>query len=761
MMIYRSIILGFLLLMLPLAALTKDLEKVTVQLDWIYQFEFAGFIAAIEKGFYAEAGLEVELQEYQAGIDTLQQVNHGKANYGIHNSSLVIENGQPANVVMLATYLQRSPLVFVTHPSISRPADLIGKRIMGTTDELRYSSLALMMSHFYINSSNSRIIEHTFSIEDFVEGKVDAMSAFRSNQLFELDQLGVEYNIIDPADYGFFMSAVNIFTSYREAVEFPQRTARFIKASNRGWQYALENQAEIVDLILDKYSQLKSREALLYEAKVIEQMMLTDFFPVGQLADELGERAFKQLQQSKLIDQQVKYRPVDLHHLLEHRGENGELLLTDAQRRYLLEKQSLKLCVDPDWLPFEAIQDGRHVGIVADIFREMIQPHLPIPIILHQTNSWEETLQAARERHCDIVSLLSASPARSSYLSFTEPYITAPLVLATRVDKFFIDDITQVRDRPIGYVRGYSTASQIRQRLPDINLVAVDSARDGLRLVEEGELFGYVGNLMVIAQHIQKDFNRELKISARLQEQDVNAIGIRNDEPLLKSIFEQLVDNISHSDQQRQQIYNRWVSVKIESNQDYTLVLQVGLIMLAIIAVLTYISWREKAHNKALLSLSITDPLTQVYNRVRGDELLKQVHDNFVRYQQPAGLMMLYIDFFKMINDNYGHSTGDAVLNEFAALLKKHLRVTDNICRWGGEEFLVICPHLSRDDIAIVAEKLLQQIRKHKFIHGQPVTASIGAGALQKDESIDALLEHVDQALYQSKNTGRNRVTIH
>lgn len=136
---------------------------------------------------------------------------------------------------------------------------MIGHSIMGTRDEFKYSSLALMLNHFCIDETNSQIIEHNFGITDFIEGKVDVMSAFLSNQIFNLDQAGVDYNIIDPFDYGFFMSAVNLFTSREEALNYPARTRRFIEATNKGWKYALEHSDELINIIQQKYAPYKSR----------------------------------------------------------------------------------------------------------------------------------------------------------------------------------------------------------------------------------------------------------------------------------------------------------------------------------------------------------------------------------------------------------------------------------------------------------------------------------------------------------------------
>lgn len=277
---------------------SKGLEKVSLQLDWKYQFEFAGFIAAKEKGFYRDVGLDVELREYQNNIDTASDILNRKATYGSYNTSIIVSGDKPAPIVLLGTYYQRSPLVFVVRKGIDNPGDLIGKRIMCTKDEFRSSSLGLMLNHFDITEKNAKFLNHTFNIHDFIDGKTDAMAVFRSNQLYELDRLHIPYNILDPFDYGFMMSAVNVFTSRSEALENPARTQRFIDATNRGWKYSLDHSDEIIDLLLKKYHTGKSRDALNYEYEVTKKMMMTDFYPIGQANEELTVRAYKQLVQS-------------------------------------------------------------------------------------------------------------------------------------------------------------------------------------------------------------------------------------------------------------------------------------------------------------------------------------------------------------------------------------------------------------------------------------------------------------------------------
>ena len=191
-------------------------------------------------------------------MDIVADVLGGKSTYGVYNSSIVIEKGRIQPIVLMATYLQHSPLVFVTQKGIKNPSDLIGKRIMGTKDEFKHSSLSLLLSHFDVTSSNSRFRDQTFSIDPFIRGEVDAMSAYRSNELYELDRRHIAYNIIDPLEYGFVVSAGNLFTSHEEALHHSQRGQKFIEATNLGWKYALDHPDEMIDMLKRKYGVKKS-----------------------------------------------------------------------------------------------------------------------------------------------------------------------------------------------------------------------------------------------------------------------------------------------------------------------------------------------------------------------------------------------------------------------------------------------------------------------------------------------------------------------
>ena len=179
----------------------------------------------------------------------------------------------------------------------------------------------------------------------------------------------------------------------------------------------------------------------------------------------------------------------------------GDETLTKEESEYLNNKKTIRMCVDPNWLPFEKIENGKHIGLTSEIIKLFAQ-NLKIPIVLVPTINWQESLDFAKNRKCDILSLVSRTPERERYMDFTTPYIDAPIVLATRNGIPFIDNLQQIIDKQIGVIKGYSLHELLRTRYPNINLVEVDSIADGLEKVENGKLFEYFENSNVINYEI-------------------------------------------------------------------------------------------------------------------------------------------------------------------------------------------------------------------------------------------------------------------
>lgn len=168
----------------------------------------------------------------------------------------------------------------------------------------------------------------------------------------------------------------------------------------------------------------------------------------------------------------------------------------------------------------------------------------------------------------------------------------------------------------------------------------------------------------------------------------------------------------------------------------------------------------QKKMQEEITKISITDKLTQIYNRVKLDEVLENELKRSMRSKSSFSVIMADIDKFKLVNDNYGHQVGDIVLSEVSKILKDNSRSIDVIGRWGGEEFIIILPNSNLSGAKILAEKLRVKIENAKFTKAGNITCSFGVAEYIEGDTSDDLVSRADAALYRAKDNGRNRVEI-
>ena len=162
--------------------------------------------------------------------------------------------------------------------------------------------------------------------------------------------------------------------------------------------------------------------------------------------------------------------------------------------------------------------------------------------------------------------------------------------------------------------------------------------------------------------------------------------------------------------------------------------------------------------NNSLEILSSTDALTSLYNRTKIDEIINSEIKRTKRYSAPLSAMLIDIDYFKYVNDTYGHQAGDMILKEFSNLLSSSFRESDYISRWGGEEFLIILPNTTLENSIILAKKFTTLMENTKFSYAFSNTCSIGVSHLTQEDTKESLIERADKALYMAKERGRNMV---
>ena len=167
-----------------------------------------------------------------------------------------------------------------------------------------------------------------------------------------------------------------------------------------------------------------------------------------------------------------------------------------------------------------------------------------------------------------------------------------------------------------------------------------------------------------------------------------------------------------------------------------------------------------EAKTRELELLSETDSLTQTYNRVKLDQVFNVELSRAERYGYPLSIIMIDIDYFKNVNDSHGHIVGDQVLTKFASLIQGDLRSNDILGRWGGEEFLIICPSTNLSKAEMVSEKLRQIIENSNFSPIETMTASFGVTEWVRKDTQETLISRADYAMYISKKHGRNKVSL-
>ena len=259
---------------------SQALDRVTLQLKWHHQFQFAGYYAALEKGFYRDAGLDVEIREGGPNVDAIDDVVTGRADFGVGTSGALIGRARGQPVVVLAAVFQHSPAILLVprRAGVTSVFALHDRPLMDTPGS---EDIAAMLKLAGVDYARMPRVKHNGDPRDLVSGKADAMVAYSTNEPFVLEQLGVPYLAFSPRASGIDFYSDNLVTSEKRIKADPEGVAAFRAASLKGWQYALSHKEEIVDLILRRYSQAKNREALLFEANQTEVLVQPDLIELG------------------------------------------------------------------------------------------------------------------------------------------------------------------------------------------------------------------------------------------------------------------------------------------------------------------------------------------------------------------------------------------------------------------------------------------------------------------------------------------------
>ncbi len=434
-------------------------------------------------------------------------------------------------------------------------------------------------------------------------------------------------------------------------------------------------------------------------------------------------------------------------------------------------------CVDPDWFPFEAIKDGKHMGISSD-YLKFIASDVQLDLTLIPTKTWQDTLDKLKSGECQLTPMLNQNPARSEFLTFSDPYFNSPNVLVSQKNQPFLKGFDQIGNQMVALPLGFRINDYIKKNHPEIKTKTYPTVLDGLLAVVDGEADIFVGSMLSTNNYIQQHGLHQLRIAGWAGPEDNLRLGvIKSHAELIPAINDALA---KIDEAHKLAIYHKWNNVTVIDNTNYQLVKQVVVAGTVLGVLMLIYLWMVKRYNRQLhlqndelnrlkaeltksnqkfKQLSTQDLLTGLYNRYYFDMALAEESSRFDS-DNPIALIVIDIDHFKKINDQFGHSTGDLVLKQFSNLLKELVTDMDVLARWGGEEFVIFSNNTTIQQAHDKCFDIQQQLKSTEFPGISVITASFGIAALKQNETMSTCFQRADQALYKAKETGRDRICI-
>ena len=575
----------FLLFMLIYTSNLFGIEKISLQLAWKNQFQFAGYYMAKEKGFYSNVGLDVNIKEFANNMDVTGDVISGKSDFGVGRSSLIYDRYNDKPVVMLGAIFQHSPVILLTkkRDDIVSVEDLKDKKIMLTSDQLAMASINAMLQSRQISSSMYTTQAHTFNVQDLIDGKTDVMLSYISNEPYTMKKQNIEYTVFSPKDYKFDFYSDILFTSEGLLKKSPQVVKNFRAASLIGWEYAIEHKEETVDLILKKYNtQNKTKEALTYEANAIEKLIAKDDVELGNIDSKRIEYITQIYSLMGLIKEHKSIEG------LVYKVEESNMNFTSEEQKWLQSHPIVKFTGDPGWLPFEAFtKEGKYIGIVSK-YLEKLEKLTGIKFKKVPVSNWIESLSLSKTKQIDVLS--DTIESSRDGLIFTKPYITNDIIIVMDKEHNYVDSLETIKHKKIALIKDYGYIKQIKDKFPYINFIEVDNIENGLKAVSTGKIDALACTFALGTYTATKMGLSNIKVVGKTQFTTSLGLGVREDYSIFVNILNKAIDTITQEEHNK--IFNHWIKQEYVEKVDYSLLYKVAVG--AFIILLLFIVWNRK-----------------------------------------------------------------------------------------------------------------------------------------------------------------------
>ena len=282
----------------------QTLDRVSLQLRWMPQFQFAGYYMAQAKKFYADEGLDVQIIPGNGNrTQVVEEVMSRRADFGIGNSGLAISSMQNKPVTVVANIFQRSAAVLITRPGLEKSLNALSQKRLAIRNVQDNPELyGVFNSQGITPSSLPHVTTSSQGYEEFVSGEADAFNAYLGNEAYLLEKNKIPFAVVDPQSYGIAFYGDTIFTHTDFAKKNPDLVNRFARASIRGWIYALDHSDEAIEFLHSGPASNKTIEHLKFEAESIRNLVMPDYIPVGQINPQRWDQiaqVYKELELAK------------------------------------------------------------------------------------------------------------------------------------------------------------------------------------------------------------------------------------------------------------------------------------------------------------------------------------------------------------------------------------------------------------------------------------------------------------------------------
>lgn len=443
--------------------------------------------------------------------------------------------------------------------------------------------------------------------------------------------------------------------------------------------------------------------------------------------------------------------------LIEGNRLSSELQFTAQELEWIENNKTVTIIGDATWFPFEGFtKEGDYVGIVAEVV-SLITKKSGLNFDINETASWRHSIQFSEAQQVDIISASAFNPLIEKNYRATYTTIKSPIVIIARESMSYIPEISAVKGLRIAIIGGAGYGRIIKNAYPEIDFIEVEEISDGLIGVAE-EQYDLVLMSMTVASYQMAELGLyELRI-AGITDLDMElTLFVNRNKPILWSIIDKVKRH--ETNQERHQILSNWIKFKYVEPYSPELIRFFIVSVFFLVLFIFYRYYLLKNQKKLFAQLSQTDTLTRKHNRLYLDKIITDQVTQSKGEKNVFSLVIVNVDYFKRVNEKYGHHIGDKFLQQFSLLIEENIDKKAIAGRWGDAEFIIVYPSTNLQQALLLADKLRLDIYHTIFLNVGKKTASLGVVEYVPLESKKECLKRLEKALKGAKKLGTNHVS--